>query len=352
MGFFKKKDSPSGSLRISKGLFEKSDSQSGSLEQKVEKGQPQKQSNVVNTLSGVGKLAMTGLYAGVFVWLFMPMCEMQNMDRLYPGYNIPKIEQVKKKEKKVALIPISGAISSDANAGANSNAIVSYIDDAVQSGVAGFIFEIDSPGGVVLPSKDMMERIKRLDQPKIALIRNIGASGAYWVASACDYIIADETSMVGSIGVRMDRFDVSELMRKLGVKYDPVYAGAHKTMGSPFNELSQDERKILKNMVDDLHELFIASVAENRKMKVDNLRPLADGRVFLGQDAVNYSLIDLLGGRADAAEWMYGRLNAPYDLDLYKQSQQKGLFGITSSIGRAVGEGIGQVILEYTIKRP
>lgn len=308
--------------------------------------------NVSGFIGGLGRMLMAGLYIGLFAWIFMPMCDMQKQDRLYPGYNIPKIAQAKRKEKSVALIPVAGMIGSDVNAGANSEVLLAYIDEAVNSGADGFIFEINSGGGLVLPSKDVMERIRRLDQPKVAVIRDVGASGAYWIASACDYIIADETSTVGSIGVRMDRFDISELMRKLGIEYDPITAGAHKTMGSPYEKLPEGERQILESMVNELHELFIASVAENRRMEIEEVRPLATGEIFLGSRAFVNRLVDDVGGRAEAAEWMYGQLRGAYEIELYKQSRQQGLFGLASSFGKAVGEGFGNSILEYTVKQP
>lgn len=304
------------------------------------------------TVANMFKVGVSVAYMSVFAWMFMPMCEMQKMGNLYPGYNTPKLEMASKRDKKVALIPISGTISSDDKAGVNSNVILTYIDEALGSGVSGFIFEIDSPGGVVLPSKDLMEKVASLEQPTVAVIRNVGASGAYWVASACDYIIADETSTVGSIGVRIDRFDISGLMKRLGVRYDPVFAGEHKTMGTPFNELRKDEREILEEMVGDLHELFISTVAENRGIEVDDLRSLATGRVFLGREAFVNNLVDNVGGRAAASDWMYGELDEGFDIEVYKQPQQKGIFGLTKIMGNAIGEGVGSVILEYTTKQP
>ena len=312
--------------------------------------QEPKRKQISGTISNVLKIGLTLSYGAFFAWLFVPMCDMQKQERMYPGYSTSKVEQLKDKEKRVALIPLEGTINS-AGQGVNSNVLISYIDAAVNSGVEGFIFEVDSPGGVVLPSKELGERVKMIQQPKVALIRNIGASGAYWVASACDWIIADETSMVGSIGVRMDRFDVSELMKKLGVKYDPIYAGIHKTMGTPFEKIPSDGRKILEGMVNDMHELFITSVAANREMDVEKVRGLATGRVFLGKDALELGLVDELGGRSTAANYLLGRLKSGYEFELYKQPQQKGILGVTSSLGEAVGRGLGETMLEYTIKQ-
>ncbi len=333
---------------MSMGLFNKGGSK-GSLEEKV------KDNGAFSTLKKAFKVGVWGTVGLYFVGVTSLSMSLYNISSggnvSYPGYDIPQLQQAKKKEKKVALIPISGAISSDGKE-ADSNILVSYIDQAVNSGVDGFIFEIDSPGGVVLPSKDIMERIKRLDQPKVALIRNVGASGAYWVASACDYIIADEVSNVGSIGVRLDHFDASELMKKLGIKYDPIKAGLHKTMGSPFESLSDEERKLLEGMVNNLHELFIKSVAQNRHMESEKIREVATGEVFLGKQSLELGLVDGLGNRATAAEWMYDSMKGSYDITVYRQSGGRGLFGMTASFGEAIGEGIGRVLLEYSIKQP
>ncbi|MFH1537379.1 MAG: S49 family peptidase, partial [bacterium] len=134
----------------------------------------------------------------------------------------------------------------------------------------------------------------------VAWVRDLGASGGYWVASACKRIVADRCSTIGSIGVLSPHLEFSELMKKYGVKYEGFKAGAYKDMGIPFRKTTEKERKLIREQLNRLHEMFIREVADNRGMDVKDMKKLSQGQVYLGEEAKEAGLVDKLGGRAEA----------------------------------------------------
>jgi protease-4 len=131
---------------------------------------------------------------------------------------------------------------------------------------------------------------------------SIAASGGYYIASACDKIVANPGTMTGSIGVIMQLNNVEELMKKIGVKGVNVKSGANKDIGSPFQPLSQEGREILQSLVDNVHSQFVAAVAKGRGMDEARVRKLADGRIYSGAQAKELGLVDQLGTLEDAIE--------------------------------------------------
>ncbi len=286
---------------------------------------------------GVFRAVSAVLPVAIFGWFFWSMYGSIRPPS-FPGYRVPYQYAKTKPTKKVALIPIDKAINS-----LTADAYKSLIMKAEMQGVDGYIFEINSPGGTVLASKELAELVEEIStkKPVIALIRDIGTSGAYWVASACDYIIADETSFVGSIGVRMNYLQFKGLMEKLGIKEEEIKAGEYKTMGSPFKELKEEERTILEKLVMETYELFVKDVAENRGMSVEEVKKLATGQIYSGKQAIENGLIDYLGGREEAAALMAKDLKANFKLKLYYAKQRQSIFGgLAKSIGKEFGKGL------------
>jgi len=168
--------------------------------------------------------------------------------------------------------------------------------------VSAVVVRIDSPGGGVAPSQEMYAAVRDLaaKKPVVASLGSIAASGGYYVASATDEIVASPGSLTGSIGVILSLTNVSGLLEKLGVQADVLKAGARKDMGSPFRALAPEDRAIFQQMLDQVHGQFIEAVAAGRKMDVEQMRKLADGRVYTGQQAKELGLVDRLGGLQDA----------------------------------------------------
>ncbi|HQI82907.1 MAG TPA: signal peptide peptidase SppA [Deltaproteobacteria bacterium] len=170
--------------------------------------------------------------------------------------------------------------------------------------IKAVIVRLDSPGGKVGPSQEVYGALLKLKgkKPLIASFGALGASGAYYIACASDTIYALPGTMTGSIGVIMEFFDASEGLRRIGVTPNSITAGTLKDAGSPFKPMSEQERVYFKALVDDVHAQFIEAVADGRRLKVDTVRQLANGRVFTGRQARAAGLVDRLGGLDDALE--------------------------------------------------
>ena len=199
---------------------------------------------------------------------------------------------------RIALIEVDGVIRDDEDF---LEAVRRLRDDGT---VRGWVVAINSPGGVVAPSQSMFQTLRRIrledSVPVIASIGAVGASGGYYVALAADSILALPGSITGSIGVIMEYPNVSGLMEKVGVEMEVVKAGAQKDLGSPFREMGPEDLAILDALVTDVHAQFIEAVAEARGMGVDEVTPLADGRVLTGRQAQTAGLVDRLGNVEDA----------------------------------------------------
>jgi protease-4 len=179
-----------------------------------------------------------------------------------------------------------------------SDEILKYIQQLNKNRrIKAFIFEIDSPGGTPYASKEIADSIKKVKKPTVAQIREHGTSGAYWVASACNKIIADPLSSIGGIGTRAERIDLSELAKKIGIRIDSFVKGEYKEVGSPYSEISDKEKKFIEEHVETFNQYFIDEVKRNRKIKDDKiLKDITSGKSYLGKDALNLGLIDYLGG--------------------------------------------------------
>ena len=239
----------------------------------------------------------------------------------------------------VALIEINGEIGADYAAD-----LVKLIKKADKdSQVKAIVFEINSPGGTVLASKEIANTIKEAKKPTVAWIREVGASGAYWVASAADNIVADETSIVGSIGVIGSYLQFAGLFDKYGITYERLVSGQYKDAGSPYKELTGEEKNYLQSKIFSLKQLFVAAVAENRDLDEKYVNSLATGEIFLGSEALKLKLIDELGGKQEAQK-AAEKLAKLKESRLVKYEAEKGVFDLLSQQAEAVAYWVGRGI--------
>jgi len=170
--------------------------------------------------------------------------------------------------------------------------------------VKAIVVRIDSPGGAVAPTQEIFEEIFRSKKhkPFIASMGSMATSGGYYIAAACDQIVANPGSLTGSIGVIMQLSNVEELMKKIGIKGINVKSGPNKDIGSPFQPVSPEGMKILQSLVDNVHGQFVAAVAKGRGMEEAQVRKLADGRIYSGAQSQELGLVDQLGTLQDAIE--------------------------------------------------
>lgn len=200
---------------------------------------------------------------------------------------------------KVALVKIEGVLGVDIDALQVIDELKEY---RKEGSVKAVVVRINSPGGAVAPSQEIYEAIRRLKKEKyvVTSMGSLAASGGYYIAVASDRIVANPGTMTGSIGVIMELPNVAGLMEKVGIRHQIVKSGKHKDMASVFRDLSAEERRLLQQLLDDVHDQFIEAVADGRGMDGAEIRRLADGRVFTGRQAVELGLVDELGTLEDA----------------------------------------------------
>jgi len=215
----------------------------------------------------------------------------------------------------VAILKIRGVLTVDRSPGfiidySSSTDIVKSIKDLDKNpSIKAIIFDINSPGGTPVATDEIAQAIKNSDKLTVALIRDIGASGGYWVASSCDTIISNRMSMVGSIGATASYLEFSGLMKRYNVSYERLVSGKHKDMGSPFRSLTDEERIIFQDTLESLETIFIDEVSVNRNLPKEKVKQLATGRVFLGIEAKEHGLVDTLGGMDESKIFIEEELN-------------------------------------------
>jgi protease-4 len=172
--------------------------------------------------------------------------------------------------------------------------------------VKGIILRIDSPGGAVGPSQEIYNAVARIREEGgkgiYASLGSVAASGGYYIASAADTIFANPGTLTGSIGVIMAFSNVQDLIEKIGIRPEVIKSGAFKDAGSPVRPISSKERKLMQNLVDDVHQQFVEDVAKGRNLSVEDVGRLADGRVYTGRQAFELKMIDHMGGLQDAID--------------------------------------------------
>jgi protease-4 len=160
------------------------------------------------------------------------------------------------------------------------------------------VLRIDSPGGVVGPSQEVYTQILRLRKKGIKVVASMGAiatSGAYYAAAACDHVVASSGTITGSIGVIIESFGFQNILNLLQLESRVIKSGTHKDVGSPFREMSEDEKKYLQDFSDELYLTFVKDVAQARKIETETLKNLAQGKIYTGQKALELKLVDELG---------------------------------------------------------
>ncbi|MCI0353784.1 MAG: signal peptide peptidase SppA [Acidobacteria bacterium] len=201
---------------------------------------------------------------------------------------------------KIAIVEVEGVILEPRTV---SEHLKKYGDD---DSVKAIILHINTPGGGVAASQEIHDAVKRVREKKkkriVAAIETVGASGGYYIASATDKVFADPGSVVGSIGVIAQYYNYGELVRWLKLKDVTLKTGEFKDTGNPTRDLTPAERQYLQKLMDDMHGQFVRAVVEGRKMKEEDVKALADGRVWTGEQALPLKLVDQLGDFRSAVE--------------------------------------------------
>lgn len=166
--------------------------------------------------------------------------------------------------------------------------------------VKALVIRINSPGGAVAPSQEIHDAVKNFTKPKVASMSSVAASGGYYVAVAADQIYANPGTITGSIGVIMEFANLEKLYEWAKIKRFSIKTGKFKDAGAEYREMQPEERALLQGMVDDVLLQFKTAVATGRKLTIQQVTPLADGRIFSGTQAKAVKLVDELGGINEA----------------------------------------------------
>lgn len=250
------------------------------------------------------------------------------------GFNLEK------RSDHIARVWVTGLITGD-------QPTLDLLEDIAKAdNVKGLIIRIDSPGGTTAGSEAIYEAVRKIakDKPVAAVMDTVAASGGYITAIAADHIVARGNTITGSIGVIFQWAEFSKLLETVGVQMQEIKSGDLKAEPSPFKPLSEKAREVSALMVQDSFAWFTGLVAERRKLPLDKVKILSDGRVYTGRQAVAEKLIDELGGEEKAIAWMRREKKLSDGIEVKDwavPSEDKGLFGlglrITSGALKALG---------------
>jgi protease-4 len=220
-----------------------------------------------------------------------------------------------------------------------------YGDDTDMKAV---VVRIDSPGGAVGTSQEILDGLRRLAEDKVVVcaMGNVAASGGLLVAMGCDRIVAEPGTLTGSIGVISTFPNVNGLLKKIDVQVNTVTAGKLKDAGSPFREFTAADRSYWQELADRIHRQFIQAVAEGRDLPVEAVEKFADGRVVTGEQALELGLVDELGGFADAVDLakelaeIRGEPRLVYPPDERARFLEELLGGMAQKVAQSVAEAV------------
>jgi len=198
---------------------------------------------------------------------------------------------------RVALVEVEGLI-------VDAERVVRELEEHKDDpAIRAIVVRIQSPGGVVAPTQEIYEAIRRVrakGKPVVASMGAVAASGGYYLAAAADRIVANPGTLTGSIGVIMQLAEIEGLLRKVGVRYEVVKAGRYKDVGNVSRPMTDEERAILQALLDDMYDQFVTAVAQGRGLARAQVLAVADGRVYSGRRAKELGLVDALGGLDEA----------------------------------------------------
>lgn len=237
----------------------------------------------------------------------------------------------------IAVVPIEGIISFSDRPGTPFRKVIDRLELAQFLKVGVIILRINSPGGTPSASEEIYLALKKLREAGtklVALMEDTAASGAFLIAMAAEHIVAHSATITGSIGVIHQSIEFSDLLRRVGVGVNMATSGENKGTGSFLKKMTAKQKAVMEEMIATLHEQFCAWVAEGRKMEIEEVHSLADGRPYTGAQAKELGLIDELGGFAAAVEAARRLANIPEGKErvLHIRVGDK-LFGLKNLLG-------------------
>ena len=269
------------------------------------------------------------------------------------------------KSEHVALIRVGGVITAGRSGSSfmggsvtGSEDVVDQLESARENDKAkAVVIRVNSPGGSPAGSEEIYNAIRRLrkeGKPVYVSMGDVAASGGYYVAAACDRIYADQSSITGSIGVIYQSADMSQLFKKIGLSPEVVKSGKFKDIGSPNRPLTPEERKLIQGIVDTTYGSFVEAVARGRGMSFEEVKALADGRVFTGTQALKLKLVDKIGGLHEtviAAAAAAGIKGTPNLVEYRKEGWLESILGAEESteVGRRVEDAMLRRLMDSVL---
>lgn len=218
--------------------------------------------------------------------------------------NLSKIKYRLLRDNRIALIKLEGVILDTSYLPGCSKVIESF-KDAKDMGIKTIVLRINSPGGTVGASQEIYKEIKKYQRDDFKVVVSLGdvaASGGLYIAVAGDKIVSNPGTVTGSIGVIIKSSVIKDLYKKIGIDHQVVKSGPYKDILSQSRFFTEEERQILQEMIDSTYAQFVQTISENRNIEIEEVKKFADGRIFTGEQAMEYNLIDRIGSLSDAID--------------------------------------------------
>lgn len=246
---------------------------------------------------------------------------MEEMTAGNAGYSEVVIEQGKGRDR-IAVLTLDGIIqdvgssSLFASSGYNHQLFMNQLNEILNDQtIKGVVLSVNTPGGGVVESSDIYDAIRAIqidrEIPVYVAMGGLAASGGYYVSAPAEKIFVHPETITGSIGVIMESVNYAKLAEKYGIDFNTIKTGPYKDIMSGSREMTQEERDMLQEMINDSYERFVAIIAEGRNMSTEQVKKIADGRIMNGKQAIKHGLADEIGKTGDVIDAM----KADYDLE-------------------------------------
>lgn len=243
----------------------------------------------------------------------------------------------------IARVKINGVIMDDKN---RDEMMKDLVDDKRTKAI---IVTIDSPGGSAAASQDIYLQLRKIaaNKPVVCVMRGMAASGGFMTSLGCDYTVAREGTLTGSIGVILELAEVTELAKKLGIEPIVVKSGYYKGAPSPTEKFTPEQRASVQRVIDDFHRYFKTITAERRHLPLEAVTQLAQGQIYSGNQAVDLKLVDKVGGEEEVLAWLQTEKKLSKDLpvvDVEPVKEDEGIFSKVSSL--VSGKGLASLMFK------
>jgi len=244
--------------------------------------------------------------------------------------------------ERVGVVEIKGLLT-------DSRTVIKQLDRyRDDDSIKAIVLRINSPGGAVGPAQEILREVEKVRAKKkiVASLGTVAASGGYYIASGANLIMANRGTATGSIGVIMQFTNVEGLSKKIGLDFFNLKAGRYKDVGSPFRSMTPEDKVYVQGLLDNIYQQFLSDVARNRKIPLAQMKTLAEGRIYSGEEAKQVGLVDEFGNLPDAIE-KAGRLGGIKGTVKAVYPEKEGYSFLRLILGQEAEESLTQLSLPY-----